>query len=67
MKKEYSDLVRDHYKLRPIAYFSIYKYLTGNFNGGIMLSQLMYWFRKKTKVYKTREEFMYELGFTARE
>jgi len=67
MKKDISDLVKDSFGMRPIAYFPIYKDITGNFNGAIMLSQLMYWFRKKSKVYKTRREFMDEVGFTERE
>ena len=67
MNKDYHDFVRDSLKLRTIAYFPIYKLITNSFNGGIMLSQLMYWFRKKSKIYKTREEFMMEVGFTERE
>lgn len=53
--------------MKPIAYYPIYKDMTGSLHGGIMLSQLMYWFRKKSKIYKSREELMNELGFTMRE
>ena len=52
---------------RPVAYYPIYKELAGSIHGGILLSQLMYWFSKKDKIYKTSDELMSELGFTERE
>jgi len=38
---------------RPIAYYPIYRKLTGSTTGGILMSQLMYWFSKKDVFYKT--------------
>ncbi len=64
MSKEYSDYVRDSLRLRPIAYFPIYTQITGNFLSGILLAQLMYWFRKKSKIYKTEKELLGEVLIT---
>ncbi len=45
---------------RQIAYYPIYKELTGSTPGGVVLSQLMYWFAKKDKFYKTDKEIIKE-------
>jgi len=52
---------------RPIAYYPIYAEITGSIHGGILLSQLMYWFSKKDKIYKVASELMEELQFTERQ
>ena len=52
---------------RPIAYFPIYKHITKSVHGAILLSQMMFWFNKKDKFYKTNSDFMAELDFTERE
>jgi len=49
---------------RPIAYYPIYRQLTGSTTGGILLSQLMYWFSKKDKIFKTNEEIINETFLT---
>ncbi len=49
---------------RPIAYYPIYRQLTGSTTGGILLSQLMYWFSKKDKIFKTNEEMINETFLT---
>jgi hypothetical protein len=69
MKKEsaQSEFVKGHLHMRPVAYYPIYKDITGSLHGGLMLSQLMYWFRTKSKIYKSRDQLMDELGFTMRE
>ena len=41
---------------KPIAYYPIYREITGSTTAGIMLSQLMYWFSKKDKIFKTDED-----------
>lgn len=45
---------------RPISFFPIYRDVTGSMTGAILLSQLMYWFSKKDKIYKTDTEVMSE-------
>jgi len=52
---------------RPIAYYPVYKDLTNSTPGGIMLSQLMYWFSKKEKFYKTDMQIMDETHLTTNE
>ncbi len=52
---------------RPIAYFPLYRQLTGSIQGAVLLSQLMYWFSKKNKIYKTNKDFMDEIGLTEAE
>ena len=64
MKKEYSDFVKDSLKFRPIAYYPIYSDMAGSVLGGVILSQLMYWFRKKSKVFKSEGDLIRELGTT---
>lgn len=52
---------------RPIAYYPIYRKITGSTTAGILLSQLMYWFSKKDKLYKTDADIMAETLLTERE
>lgn len=60
----------DHLKLltqRSIALYPIYIELTGSATGGILLSQMMYWFSKKDTFYKTNDEFVSETKLSIRE
>ena len=52
---------------KPIAYYPIYRQITGSTTAGILLSQLMYWFSVKDKFYKTDEEIKKETLLTERE
>jgi len=52
---------------KPIAYYPIYRKITGSTTGGILLSQLMYWFSKKNKIFKTDTEIMEETLLTKKE
>jgi len=52
---------------RPIAYYPIYRKITGSTTAGILLSQLMYWFSKKDKFYKTDKDITEETLLTERE
>ncbi|AKT91088.1 hypothetical protein CUREO_1244 [Campylobacter ureolyticus RIGS 9880] len=52
---------------RPIAYYPLYAKLTGSTTAGILLSQLMYWFSKKDKVFKTDIEILEETMLTTNE
>ena len=52
---------------RPISYYPIYKDITGSTTAGVLLSQLMYWFSKKDKIFKTDEEIRDETGLTEKE
>ena len=52
---------------RPIAYYPIYRKITGSTTAGIYLSQLMYWFSKKDKIFKTDAEIMEETLLTKKE
>jgi len=52
---------------RPIAYYPIYRQLTGSTTAGILLSQLMFWFSKKDKIFKTDSEIMEETLLTENE
>jgi len=52
---------------RPIAYYPLYKELTGSLQGAVLLSQLMYWFSKKDTFYKSNKDFMKELCLTIHE
>ena len=52
---------------KPIAYYPIYRQLTGSTTSGILLSQLMYWFSKQDKFYKTDSELMEETFLTVKE
>lgn len=52
---------------KPIAYYPVYRQITGSTTGGILLSQLMYWFSKKDKIFKTDSEIMEETYLTKKE
>jgi len=52
---------------KPIAYYPIYRKITGSTTAGILLSQLMYWFSKKDKIYKTDKEIMEETFLSEKE
>jgi hypothetical protein len=52
---------------RPIAYYPFYRELTGSTTAAILLSQLMYWFNKKDKIFKTDEEIKQETYLTKKE
>lgn len=52
---------------KPIAYYPVYRQLTGSTTGGILLSQLMYWFAKKDKIFKTDNEIMEETFLSEKE
>ncbi len=52
---------------RPIVYYPIYRNITGSTTAGILLSQLMYWFSKKQKIYKTDMEIKEETSLTDNE
>jgi len=56
---------------RSISYKKVYKEACSSLHGGILISQLMYWWSRETTkentVYKTNDEMMKELGFTERE
>jgi len=52
---------------KPIAYYPIYRQITGSTTAGILLSQLMYWFSKKDKFYKTDKEIREETLLTEKE
>lgn len=52
---------------KPIAYYPIYRQITGSTTAGILLSQLMYWFNKKDKIFKTDREIMEETLLSEKE
>ncbi len=52
---------------RPITYYPLYAKLTGSTTAGILLSQLMYWFSKKDKIFKTDIELLEETMLTTNE
>lgn len=52
---------------RPIAYYPIYREITGSTTAGILLSQLICWFSKKDKFYKTDKEIIEETMLTKKE
>jgi len=52
---------------RPIAYYPIYRELTGSTTAALLLSQLMYWFSKKDKFNKTDADIMQETMLTEKE
>ena len=45
---------------KPITYYPLYRDLTGSLQGAVLLSQLMYWFSTKDKIYKTDKDFQSE-------
>ena len=62
--------MKDYLKIlnqRPIAYYPIYRIIGGSTTAGILLSQLMYWFSKKDKIYKTDNEIMEETFLSEKE
>lgn len=52
---------------RPIAYYPLYRQITGSTTAGILLSQLMYWFSKKEMFHKTDNDIMSETLLTKKE
>ncbi|AQW85570.1 hypothetical protein CPIN18021_0327 [Campylobacter pinnipediorum subsp. caledonicus] len=52
---------------RPIAYYPIYGEITGSTTAGILLSQLMYWFAKQDKFFKTDSDIIAETRLTVNE
>jgi len=52
---------------RNISFNPMYRELTGSLTGGILLSQLMYWFSKKGKIFKVDKELMSETTLTTDE
>ena len=52
---------------RPISFYPLYRELTGSLTAGIYLSQLMYWFSKKDKIFKTDKEITKETTLTEKE
>lgn len=52
---------------RPIVFFPIYRDITKSCTGGILLSQLMFWFSKKDKFWKTDQDIMDETRLTLNE
>jgi hypothetical protein len=52
---------------KPIAYYPIYKEMTGSLHAGILLSQLMRWFTKKDRFSKTNAEIIEETLLTQEE
>jgi hypothetical protein len=53
----------------PIAFYPIYADLTGSITGGVLLSQIMYWFgqMKGERFYKTDADLMQETRLTETE
>ena len=49
---------------KPIAYYPIYRQITGSTTAGVVLSQLIYWFLKKDEIYKTDNEIRKETYLT---
>ena len=52
---------------RNVSFNPLYRELTGSLAGGILLSQLMYWFTKKDKIFKVDKEIMKETSLTVNE
>ena len=52
---------------KPIAFYPIYVDITGSITSGLLLSQLMYWFSKKDKIFKTDSELMSETKLSTNE
>jgi hypothetical protein len=52
---------------RPIAYYPVYRQITGSTTAGVLLSQLMYWFSKQDRFHKTDAEIMAETLLTKKE
>ncbi|ADV47046.1 hypothetical protein [Nitratifractor salsuginis] len=52
---------------QPIAYYPIYRKITGSTTAGVLLSQLIYWLQQKDKIYKTDAKIMEETLLTKKE
>jgi len=53
---------------RPIAFYPIYKEITGSTTAGILFSQIMYWWSKvDRKFYKTDQQIIEETGLSPKE
>ena len=53
---------------RPIAVYPVYIHITGSVAGGVLLSQLMYWYSNtKKEFYKTDADFISETHLTVTE
>jgi len=52
---------------RPIAFYPLYRAVTGSTTAGIVLSQLMYWFSKSDRIYKTDTDIQNETGLSENE
>lgn len=62
------DLLRE-FSEKPIAYHSIYARITGSLAGGVLLSQIIYWWfaMKENEFYKANKDFISETGMSVRE
>lgn len=61
------NLILQQLHQRPVLYYPIYKKVTGSLQSAILLSQLMYWFSKKEKFYKTNDEIHKETNLSKHE
>jgi hypothetical protein len=61
-----ADILRE-LNQRPIAYYPVYRKITGSLTGAVLLSQLMYWFSIKDSFYKTDSEIKEETQLTTDE
>ncbi|MHB8136239.1 MAG: hypothetical protein ACYDH1_18680, partial [Anaerolineaceae bacterium] len=54
---------------KPIAYQSIYARIVGSLAGGVLLSQIIYWWFavKEREFYKSNKDFISETGMSIRE
>ena len=52
---------------RPIAFYPAYAKLSGSLAGGVLLSQIMYWWQGNGKFYKSDAELREECALTERE
>lgn len=53
---------------RPIAVYPVYIHITGSVSGGVLLSQVMYWYSNaKKEFYKTDADFISETHLTVTE
>lgn len=66
---EISILLAETYLQRPIGYFRVYTQISGSVNGGVALSQLIYWavVSEWREFYKTNKELRDETGLTRTE
>jgi len=61
-----SSLLRELHQ-RPVAYYPLYAEITGSIPAGVLLSQLMYWFSKKDKFFKTASDIQDETYLTEKQ